>query len=57
MTVIQMQGIHHITLVGSNREATIEFYEGVLGMPLIFTQISTCRRRNTSTLTRAMVAC
>lgn len=38
MTVIQTQGVHHITLVGSNREATIEFYEGVLGMPLVFTQ-------------------
>lgn len=38
MTVIQTQGVHHITLVGSNRAATIEFYEGVLGMPLVFTQ-------------------
>jgi len=25
-------------MVGSNREATIEFYEGVLGMPLVFEQ-------------------
>ena len=38
MTVIQTQGVHHITLVGSNRAATIEFYEGVLGMPLVFSQ-------------------
>jgi glyoxalase family protein len=38
MTIIQTQGVHHITMVGSNREATIDFYEGVLGMPLIFTQ-------------------
>ena len=38
MTVIQTQGVHHITFVGSNREATIEFYEGVLGMPLVFDQ-------------------
>ncbi|HSV85210.1 MAG TPA: VOC family protein [Levilinea sp.] len=38
MTVIQTQGVHHITMVGSNREATIEFYTGVLGMPLIFEQ-------------------
>ena len=35
---IQAQGVHHITFVGSNREATIEFYEGVLGMPLVFEQ-------------------
>jgi glyoxalase family protein len=38
MTHIQTQGIHHITFVGSNREATIAFYQGVLGMPLIFEQ-------------------
>src|SRR6516165_8261287 len=25
-------------MVGSNREATIEFYQGVLGMPLVFEQ-------------------
>jgi len=35
---IQVQGVHHITLVGSNREATIDFYEGLLGMPLVFEQ-------------------
>src|SRR5262245_45267076 len=35
---IQVQGVHHITMVGSNREATIEFYEGFLGMPLVFEQ-------------------
>jgi catechol 2,3-dioxygenase-like lactoylglutathione lyase family enzyme len=35
---IQVQGVHHITFVGSNREATIEFYQGVLGMPLVFEQ-------------------
>jgi len=38
MTKIQTQGVHHITFVGSNREATIDFYQGVLGMPLIFEQ-------------------
>lgn len=38
MALLQTQGVHHITLVGSNREATIEFYQGVLGMPLIFSQ-------------------
>lgn len=38
MTRIQIQGVHHITFVGSNREATIEFYQGILGMPLVFEQ-------------------
>jgi glyoxalase family protein len=38
MKVIQTQGIHHITFVGSNREETIHFYQGVLGMPLVFEQ-------------------
>jgi catechol 2,3-dioxygenase-like lactoylglutathione lyase family enzyme len=31
-------GVHHITLIGSNRQDTIDFYEGVLGMPLVFEQ-------------------
>jgi glyoxalase family protein len=38
MAKIQVQGIHHITFVGSNREATIDFYEGILGMPLVIDQ-------------------
>ena len=38
MAVIQTQGVHHITFVGSNRQAIIDFYQGVLGMPLIFEQ-------------------
>jgi glyoxalase family protein len=38
MSKIQVQGVHHITFVGSNREATIDFYEGVLGMPLVLEQ-------------------
>ena len=31
-------GVHHITMVGSNRQDTIDFYEGVLGMPLVMEQ-------------------
>jgi len=31
-------GVHHITLIGSNRQDTIDFYEGILGMPLVFEQ-------------------
>lgn len=38
MAKIQVQGVHHITFVGSNREATIEFYQGLLGLPLVFEQ-------------------
>jgi glyoxalase family protein len=38
VTRIQTQGVHHITFVGSNREGVIEFYEGVLGMPLVLEQ-------------------
>lgn len=38
MPKIQSQGVHHITFVGSNRQETIDFYQGVLGMPLVFEQ-------------------
>ena len=38
MTLLQTQGVHHITLIGSNRETVIDFYQGVLGMPLVFFQ-------------------
>jgi catechol 2,3-dioxygenase-like lactoylglutathione lyase family enzyme len=38
MSTIQAQGVHHITMVGSNRETTIDFYQGVLGMPLVMEQ-------------------
>ena len=38
MTRLQTQGVHHVTFVGSNREATIEFYQDLLGMPLVFEQ-------------------
>jgi len=35
---IQSQGVHHITLVGADRETSIDFWEGVLGMPFVFEQ-------------------
>ena len=38
MQKIQTQGVHHITMVGSTRQQTIDFWEGVLGMPFIFEQ-------------------
>lgn len=38
MRKIQTQGVHHITLIGADRQTSIDFWEGVLGMPLIFEQ-------------------
>src|SRR5881398_2460586 len=38
MQRIQSQGVHHITLVGADRETSIDFWEGVLGMPFVFEQ-------------------
>jgi catechol 2,3-dioxygenase-like lactoylglutathione lyase family enzyme len=38
MTRIQVQGVHHVTLVGAGREASIEFWQGLLGMPFVFEQ-------------------
>jgi catechol 2,3-dioxygenase-like lactoylglutathione lyase family enzyme len=35
---IQSQGVHHVTLVGADRETSIDFWEGVLGMPFVFEQ-------------------
>ncbi|MFN8464893.1 MAG: VOC family protein [Caldilineaceae bacterium] len=38
MRKIQTQGVHHITLIGADRQTSIDFWEGVLGMPFIFEQ-------------------
>jgi catechol 2,3-dioxygenase-like lactoylglutathione lyase family enzyme len=38
MKRIQTQGVHHITLVGADRQTSIDFWEGVMGMPFIFEQ-------------------
>jgi glyoxalase family protein len=38
MRKLQTQGVHHITLVGADRARTIDFWEGVLGMPFVFEQ-------------------
>jgi catechol 2,3-dioxygenase-like lactoylglutathione lyase family enzyme len=38
MRKLQVQGVHHITLVGANRQTSIDFWEGVLGMPFLFDQ-------------------
>ena len=38
MPHLQTQGVHHITLIGADRQTSIDFWEGVLGMPFIFEQ-------------------
>lgn len=38
MKRIQVQGVHHISIVGSTRQTAIDFWEGLLGMPFIFEQ-------------------
>lgn len=35
---LQSQGVHHITLVGADRQTSIDFWEGTLGMPFVFEQ-------------------
>ncbi|GKX35248.1 MAG: glyoxalase [Rhizobiaceae bacterium MnEN-MB40S] len=35
---LQSQGVHHLTLVGADRQTSIDFWEGVLGMPFVFEQ-------------------
>ena len=35
---IQTQGVHHVTLTGADRQTSIDFWEGVLGMPFVFEQ-------------------
>lgn len=38
MQKLQTQGVHHITLTGADRQTSIDFWEGVLGMPFVFDQ-------------------
>jgi catechol 2,3-dioxygenase-like lactoylglutathione lyase family enzyme len=35
---LQSQGVHHITLTGAGRQTSIDFWEGLLGMPFVFEQ-------------------
>src|SRR4051794_19534708 len=35
---LQSQGVHHITITGADRQTSINFWEGVLGMPFVFEQ-------------------
>ena len=38
MKKIQSLGVHHITMMGADRQTSIDFWEGVLGMPFLFDQ-------------------
>src|SRR6187401_2444107 len=38
MRKLQSQGVHHITITGAGRQTSIDFWEGVLGMPFVFEQ-------------------
>lgn len=38
MQKLQSQGVHHVTLTGADRQTSIDFWQGVLGMPFVFEQ-------------------
>ncbi len=38
MQKLQSQGLHHITISGADRQTSIDFWEGLLGMPFVFEQ-------------------
>ena len=38
MRKLQAQGVHHITITGADRQTSIDFWEGLLGMPFVFEQ-------------------
>ena len=38
MRKLQVQGVHHITITGADRQTSIDFWEGLLGMPFVFDQ-------------------
>jgi catechol 2,3-dioxygenase-like lactoylglutathione lyase family enzyme len=35
---LQVQGLHHVTIVGSTRQSAIDFWQGLLGMPFVMEQ-------------------
>ncbi|HET6830813.1 MAG TPA: VOC family protein [Solirubrobacterales bacterium] len=38
MRRLQSQGVHHVTLTGADRQTSIDFWDGLLGMPFVFEQ-------------------
>ena len=43
MRQLQSQGVHHITITGADRQTSIDFWEGLLGMPFAFEQVMRSR--------------
>jgi catechol 2,3-dioxygenase-like lactoylglutathione lyase family enzyme len=35
---VQVQGVHHITIVGSTKQSAVDFWQDTLGMPFVFEQ-------------------
>jgi catechol 2,3-dioxygenase-like lactoylglutathione lyase family enzyme len=35
---VQIQGCHHITIVGSTKQSAVDFWQGALGMPFVMEQ-------------------
>ena len=38
MKNVQVQGVHHITIVGSTKQSAVDFWQDTLGMPFVFEQ-------------------
>ena len=38
MPTLTTRGVHHITLNGADKQTSMDFWEGVLGMPFVFEQ-------------------
>ena len=38
MKKIQIQALHHITIVGSTKQSAVDFWQGALGMPFVMEQ-------------------
>lgn len=38
MKKMQVQGVHHITIVGSTKRSAVDFWQGALGMPFVLEQ-------------------
>ena len=38
MKKVQVQGLHHITIVGSTKQSAVDFWQGALGMPFVMEQ-------------------
>ena len=38
MKKLQVQGMHHVTIVGSTRQSAVDFWQGLLGMPFVLEQ-------------------